>query len=123
MLALMFDMEIRKHFAFVFTHCDPDKKDEWLPKKQEIEKTWNKNVSLNSGDDKLDYPLIFTSKFTTEGLENVPELVNKMGSYSNPMMEKIYAITQDETKSNKDIQEAIEQRFREAIKGESCSIL
>src|SRR5690606_37728069 len=77
MLQVLFSPRIKYHTAFVFTHCDPETKEKWMPKKEELLKKWNEMNPLNSNEPKVDFPLIFTSMKTMEGLENIPEMVKR----------------------------------------------
>lgn len=116
MLVLIFGEEIRKHTAFVFTHCDPETKNKWGPKKEQILKEWNAKISLNNIEPKLDFPIFFTSMKTQEGLLELKQAVEKMGRFETKDIKQWREILEDEKKTDQDFEDAISVKFK-------CSIL
>src|SRR5690606_18840502 len=111
MLMLIFGQEIKGHTAIVFTHCDPDEKEKWVERKEKILKDWEKFSPVTTIDPKMEFPVFFTSMKTTDGLMELKQTVEKMGRFETDQIKKWREILKDPTKTEKDFEDAISQRF------------
>jgi GTP-binding protein EngB required for normal cell division len=115
MLMIIFGSDIRKHTAFVFTHCDPETKKDWEPKKEKILKEWNTKVEMNSVDPKINFPIFFTSMKTQEGLQELKKAIEKMGRFETKQIKEWREILQDKSKTQEDFEEAITEKFSRCL--------